>query len=516
MPFKMSTASDLPSRTIIEKTMHAVVQIVALKKGLFGDMSPVWTGSGTIVDPRGIIVTNCHVANPRAMGMPAPDADALAIAITENSDTPPVLSYIAEIAAYSPELDLAVLRIASTIDGRRPRSLKLPYITVGDSDELELGDTMAIFGYPGIGGETVTFTAGAVSGFSRQKGISARRAWIKTDATIAGGNSGGTAINKMGHLVAVPTQAAAGTGITPVDARPVVDTNRDGRIDQRDTPMAIGGFINGLRPINLAKPLLVKAGVKGTGKGARSRVPVITPQKSGRSTSRKTSESTRSRSKGPTFSHLVFSRQVTPDGRPVAPASLLPSGGRQLYATFNYSGMRKGTKWRQTWSVDGQTIVDQEARWEDGPRGRKSIVIAHRGGLPDGTYHLVLSVRGNIMAEGEVVVGRRETDTDTEISGQVIDARTKRGIQGALVIALRPDVSAQDFVRRQDKRMAFTYVRTGRGGRFTFPKQLPKGQSYGLVVVARGYRDMVIEKALRVSPQAPEKAVINPIPMQRD
>ena len=320
----------------IGTVMKGVVQILALRQGFLGGMSPAWTGSGTIVDASGIILTNCHVANPRAMGMSAPPADRLGIAITERSDEPPVLTYFADIVAQSPEIDLAVLRIVDRLDGKPLSRLNLPAVSLGDSDGLELGDTLSILGYPGIGGETVTFTSGSVAGFTKQKGVSARRAWVKTDATIAGGNSGGTAVNSEGALVGVPTQAAAGTGITLVDARPVVDTNLDGRIDHRDTPMAIGGFINGLRPINLAKPLLRKAGMSVTGRGARSQAPVTPAPKP--APSRRPAP----KAKGPTLSNLVFSKQVSRDGRPIHPAAMLPSGGKELFATFGYEGMRKG------------------------------------------------------------------------------------------------------------------------------------------------------------------------------
>jgi len=61
--------------------------------------------------------------------------------------------------------------------------------------------------------------------------------------------------------------------------------------------------------------------------------------------------------------------------------------------------------------------------------------------------------------------------------------------------------------------MAYTSARTDRSGRFTFPEQLPKGYAYGLIVVARGFRDIAIEGALRISPQSPEKAQIYPVPM---
>lgn len=487
-----------------------------------GGMSSAWTGSGTIVDPRGIILTNCHVANPRAMGMSAPNASTLGIAITERSDEPPALTYLAEIVVQSPELDLAVIKIVSDIQGKKVRGLKLPHLSVGDSDKLELAEILSIFGYPGIGGETVTFTSGAVAGFSRSDRVKGR-AWIKTDATIAGGNSGGTAIDEHGHLVGIPTQAAAGDNISPVDARPVVDTNRDGRIDHRDSPMAIGGFINGLRPINLAKPLLRQAGVRVTGAGSRGKVST-TPVK--RSSSRSSSapsspapRKTTSRShknRNIHLSNLVFSTKVTRDARPINPAEMLPPGIKNIYASFQFQGMRKGTAWGQVWAHNGKKILDQKGKWEHSSKGRQVLTLSNNRSIPNGEYHLAITVRNEIVAEGKVVVGRAETDSDTAITGQIVDARTKRGLHGALAIALKPNVRVMDFVRHQNRNMAFTSAKTDRSGNFTFPKQLPKGQAYGLVVIARGYEDLVVEGGLRISASAPEKAQMNPIPMKRE
>jgi len=510
-------------RDVIKQVMPAVVQIVALRQAFAGNYAPAWTGSGTIIHPQGVILTNCHVANPRAMGMPAPPADALAIAIMERSDEPPVVSYIAEIVMQSPELDLAVLRIVQDVSGQRVSKLDLPWVPIGDSNELELGDIVSIFGFPGIGGDTITFTSGSVSGFTQQRDITSGRAWIKTDATIAGGNSGGTAVNSEGYLVGIPTQAAAGTGITPVDARPVVDTTGDGRIDQRDTPMAVGGFINGLRPVNLAEPLLKKAGVTVTkpnlhpaqATGTKKRP--TKPAAPGKLPSLKTPGAEKSEgANSPQFTGLVFSEKVTRDGRPVNPSAILSSNTKQIFASFTFDGMRTGTKWGQVWVLDGKPVFQDEGKWQDGPRGRKTVALSSNGALPQGRYQLVLAVRGQVVAQGEVVVGRQVDDTDTEVSGQVIDRGNKRGIPDALVIALNPGVRVQTFVREQRRDMAFTSARTDRNGRFTFPLQLPKGQSYGLIVVARGYRDMAVDSALRIGPNAPEHAQIHAVPMMPD
>ena len=108
----------------ISQVMESVVQIVALKKSMMGGMSSAWTGSGTIVHPQGIILTNCHVAHPRAMGMPSAGADRMGIAITESSDRAPALSFFAEVVAYDANLDLAVMRIVCDVKGRKVPRLK--------------------------------------------------------------------------------------------------------------------------------------------------------------------------------------------------------------------------------------------------------------------------------------------------------------------------------------------------------------------------------------------------------
>lgn len=532
MPDTSSDRGHLPAPDVIRGSLPAVVQIVALRQGMMGSMSSVWTGSGTIVDPRGFILTNCHVANPRAMGMSAPPADKLAVALTQRSDEPPALTYFAEIAAQSPELDLAVLRIVSEVNGKPVRNLKLPAIPLGDSDSLDLGDVLAIFGYPGIGGDTVTFTSGNVSGFTHEKEVSARRAWIKTDATIAGGNSGGTAVNHMGQLVGVPTQASAGEGIMPVDARPVVDTNMDGRIDQRDTPMAIGGFINGLRPVNLAKPLLVQAGVtaQATTAPAAPTTPArpaapspaqpATPRGGTTTPSSGTTRGgTRARPAAaaqPAFRNLVFSGGVTRDGRPINPTALLPAGSKAIFVTFEYAGLAKDTPWGQVWALNGNPVLQHEEKWAEGASGSKTLTLSNRQVLPEGEYHLVLTIGSQVAAEGLVVVGKRVDDTDSEIAGQIVDGQSGKGIADALVIALKPTVRVADFLKYQNRDMAFTSTRTDAQGRFVFPQQLPKGQAYGLVVVARGYRDLVVESGLRVGPQTPEQAQMSAVVLQRE
>lgn len=95
------------------RLISATVQIY----GLFdenGQLTPRYTGSGTILTSSGIILTNAHVHSPASQGEPDMEPDALGIAITKSEDKPPVASYIARVLAVDGYLDLAVIQITSS------------------------------------------------------------------------------------------------------------------------------------------------------------------------------------------------------------------------------------------------------------------------------------------------------------------------------------------------------------------------------------------------------------------
>lgn len=234
---------------------EAVVQIVALYyEG--SQLVQGWTGSGSIISPDGLILTNAHVVLPDRYF----PVDALAIAFTVAEDRPPEIMYFAEVLQADAALDIAVIGITADLDGNpvNQAALDLPYVPMGNADNLRLGDAITILGYPGIGGETITLTRGEVSGFTAESGRGSR-AFIKTSATIAGGNSGGLAADDEGYLIGIPTQLGYGGDNQYVDCRVLADTNRDGYVDDRDSCVPTGGFINALRPINLALPLIEAA-----------------------------------------------------------------------------------------------------------------------------------------------------------------------------------------------------------------------------------------------------------------
>jgi hypothetical protein len=220
-------------------------------------------GSGTIIDARGNIVTNAHVTDLRDFTAEAAEEgvtveqDVVAVLIPKRTDQPAIPVFVADVIGQDEDLDIAVVRISKTFAGEPVdlETVNLPTVPLGDSDAVELGDTINVFGYPGIGGATVTYTSGPVSGFAADAVIPGR-AWIKTSASISGGNSGGTGVDDDGRLIGVPTRTGVEGAGGFVDCRALADTNRDGKIDGKDTCVPTGGFLNSLRAINVAKEMI--------------------------------------------------------------------------------------------------------------------------------------------------------------------------------------------------------------------------------------------------------------------
>lgn len=178
------TATPLPP---LERARLATVQIIGETGG----------GSGSVVDARGYVLTNYHVIAGETtlyVAVNGPDQSA-----------PPQISFQAEVVVWDDELDLALLNIVADSQGQRlsnpPDLIALPR---GDSSLLKIGDEIIVLGFPGIGGNTLTLSRGSVAGFHEDE-IGHTQGWIKTDAEISPGNSGGAALNADGELIGVPT-----------------------------------------------------------------------------------------------------------------------------------------------------------------------------------------------------------------------------------------------------------------------------------------------------------------------
>ena len=385
-----ATSSGAPG---LSDLAHSVVQIEAIDNG-----DTIWTGSGTFITKEGLILTNGHVVDDR-FG----EYDQLGIAITVETDEPPDLRYLAEIVAVDYGLDLAVIQVTSDLDGGAVLE-DFPTVPLGDSDAIDIGDELQILGYPGIGGETITLTRGVVAGFTAERSVGGR-AWIKTDATIAGGNSGGLGINRAGELIGVPTIVGSGSEASTTDCRLLEDTNSDGAIDDLDSCVPVGGFINGLRPVNLATAL-IEAAIAG-----EEYISEIDPDV----------EPTEVDVTDIFISNMVFSPGVTDDNLPTEIVETLPSGSDRLCAFWDYEGMQDGISWDAVWYIDGERDEDRsfiDDTWVGGEAGNWWVCVLGLQGatLDEGLYEIILNVQGDPIGSNAIFVGGEHPTVQLDIS----------------------------------------------------------------------------------------------------
>ncbi|MBB2202670.1 DegQ family serine endoprotease [Gluconacetobacter tumulisoli] len=173
-------------------------------------------GSGFIVDPSGIIVTNNHVIR---------HADQITVTLQDNT----VLK--ARLLGHDDRTDLAVLRV----DSPHP----LPSVTFGDSDRARVGDWVLAIGNPfGLSG---TVTAGIVSSRGRNIDQGPYDDFIQTDAPINKGNSGGPLFDMQGEVIGIntaifsPSGGSIGIGfsIPSAEARGIIDQlRRTGKVSR--------------------------------------------------------------------------------------------------------------------------------------------------------------------------------------------------------------------------------------------------------------------------------------------
>jgi len=211
--YDSSTLSPGSYHEAVKKSMPAVVNIFTSKtsvktkarkgnkqnpadplfKFFFGDQPPdeepsSSLGSGVLVSPEGIILTNHHVIH---------DADDIDVALSDGRKVK------AKIIGSDPETDIAVLKID-------PKQLPTP-ITLGKIESVHVGDVVLAIGNPFGVGQTVT--SGIVSAMGRDHvGINTFENFIQTDAAINPGNSGGALIDTRGNLIGINTAIFSNNG----------------------------------------------------------------------------------------------------------------------------------------------------------------------------------------------------------------------------------------------------------------------------------------------------------------
>lgn len=204
----------------VKRVSPAVVSIIIKREDVFfGGLDEVGGGSGFLVSEDGMIVTNRHVVGDKNAEYTAVLADGRKLPL--------------KVLAIDPLIDLAVAKVEAT---------GLPTATLGDSDKIELGETVIAIGNA-LGELRGTVTKGIISGINRRvvagDGFGQSEVIeeaIQTDAAINPGNSGGPLINIRGEVVGVNvavSRGAQGVGFAvPANtARRIVESvQKTGRI----------------------------------------------------------------------------------------------------------------------------------------------------------------------------------------------------------------------------------------------------------------------------------------------
>jgi len=190
--FKNNFVSARPNDFIdaAQKSRDAVVFIRAIEnKNLFDRKSTSSTGSGVIISPDGYLITNSHVIG---------DAQNIAVTLHDNRE------FNAEVVGNDPSTDLCLLKLEEQ---------NLPFLLIGNSDSLHVGEWVIAIGNPYKLQSTVT--AGIVSAKARNINVfdnASIESFIQTDAAVNPGNSGGALVNTLGELVGINTAIVTKSG----------------------------------------------------------------------------------------------------------------------------------------------------------------------------------------------------------------------------------------------------------------------------------------------------------------
>jgi serine protease Do len=196
-PAGSSTGSEVSFTAIVPQVEPAIVRIdVTIPNGLA-------SGSGSIVDNRGYILTNAHVI-----------ANAQTIKVTLKDGT----TFEATVIGSDTNQDLAIIKLTTT-------RTDFPVITLGTVSDVLVGEDVMTVGFPGgtdLPGPA-SFTNGIVSALRTYQGAN----YIQTDAPISPGNSGGALVTISGKMIGVPT-----AGLNPGFGQDFEDINLAIPIDQ--------------------------------------------------------------------------------------------------------------------------------------------------------------------------------------------------------------------------------------------------------------------------------------------
>jgi hypothetical protein len=187
-----------------ENAYKAIVKIYTYNEDEYKYLSLAQTGSGVIVRSDGIFVTNEHVVTLRNQfdnELPV----AYKVCLTESVDKEPDCSYSADLIAKDKDKDVAILKIRKIAVTAKD---SFSYLIWSSDKRYKENDYVQAIGYPSSGGVTITGTGGTITGLLNKNLVD----WIKTDALVSFGSSGGALVDTSGKLIGLTSAANSDVG----------------------------------------------------------------------------------------------------------------------------------------------------------------------------------------------------------------------------------------------------------------------------------------------------------------
>ncbi len=191
-------AKDLTPREVYEQASPAVVMVMGHSDSGKGGSG----GTGSIIQPDGVVLTNAHVVIEEKTGKPYPRLSVFLKPARVSGDTKADLARMvrAKVVAYSAPLDLALLKLEGM-------AAPLPVIDLSESDRTKIGDRVIAIGHPEQGG-LWTLTTGVISAeVDNFNGVKGKHVF-QTETSLNRGNSGGPLVDSEGHMIGVNTAIA--------------------------------------------------------------------------------------------------------------------------------------------------------------------------------------------------------------------------------------------------------------------------------------------------------------------
>ncbi len=244
-----------------EDAYKAIVKIITYYEDDNYQLTPVQTGSGVFIQSEGLILTNRHVVHLEDIfGNELPVA--YQICVTQSTTQEPTCTFSADLVAQDADTDIALLRVRHTMVSEQG---SFDTLTRPTARSFQEGDVVEALGYPAVGGATITSAIGTVTGTVHDNGID----WIKTNALVSYGSSGGALIDLDGNVIGVTSAANVSLGyaiaVTSINSWIEVNKNAPGVVSplqarmntlivEQATVNDSDSFINTLPYITVTKP----------------------------------------------------------------------------------------------------------------------------------------------------------------------------------------------------------------------------------------------------------------------